>query len=157
MGLLAIGVGIWMLKGFICERAHKKMNDKESKREKSLKKRSKKDSSSSDCYSSANRKPDVKKINKKKFFWDREKFRCSCEIYFGEKEEQVDQPNFVEQIEFVEQLECIDQIECVEQVECDQQGECIEQVECVDQVEVFQVEYTESVNCVDPESIKFEF
>ena len=42
------------------------MNVKESKRDKGLKKRSKKQSKSSDCDSSASRKPDAKKRNKKK-------------------------------------------------------------------------------------------
>ena len=111
-----------------------------------LKKRSNKHSSSPDCDSSANRKPDAnKKKNKKKLFWDREKFRCSSDIYFVEKDEQVNQRNFVEQIERIEQLECIDQVEYVEQIEC------------LDHVELFQVEYNELVKCVDPESIKFEF
>ena len=59
-------VGIWMLKGFLCEWAEKKMNVKESKKDRSLKKRSKKQSSSLDCDSSASRKPDAKKRNKKK-------------------------------------------------------------------------------------------
>ena len=63
---LAIGDAIWMLKGIICEWAEKKMNVKDSKRDKGLKKRRKKHSSSSDCDSSANRKPDAKKKNKKK-------------------------------------------------------------------------------------------
>ena len=44
--LLAIGVGIWMLKGFIFEWADKKIQAKESMREKGLKKISKKHSSS---------------------------------------------------------------------------------------------------------------
>ena len=42
-------VGIWMLKGFIFEWTDKKIHAKESKSEKSLKKRSKKHSSCSDC------------------------------------------------------------------------------------------------------------
>ena len=46
--LLAIGVRIWMLKGFIFEWADKKIHATESKREKGLKKRSKKHSISPD-------------------------------------------------------------------------------------------------------------
>ena len=64
--LFAIGIWIWIMKGLISESAEKKMNVKESKRDKGLKKRSKNHSSSSDCNSSAFRKPDAKNKNKNK-------------------------------------------------------------------------------------------